>query len=103
MQHINDGLHHLCGRPLVFGDTEQIAEYKKINREAASEEERERERAAGNLKTYTVHIDIEGSCDVEVEAVDEAEAKELALEEIIDLDEYVECTAYQATEKKRST
>ena len=83
-RHHNKHENILCGRKIVFGDREQIAAYKQMNRRAAELEERDRKRATGETKTYRVHLDITGGYEIEVEAADEDEAKELALEEAID-------------------
>jgi PDZ domain-containing secreted protein len=95
----------LCGRKIVFGDPEQIAAYKLMNFEAAKEEARGRKRAAGKTKTYRVYVEISGDYSIEVEAVDEVEAKELALEEAIEAinpnDIEVEAYRIKLVEKKK--
>lgn len=62
-------MNTLCGKPLTFGDPDQIAELRR--RERAAEE-------AKKLKKYVVTVEWSGYEEVEVEAHSEEEAKEIA-------------------------
>ena len=46
--------HTLCGRPLTYGDTEQIKALKELRRKAEEEEERQRKRAAGKITKFEI-------------------------------------------------
>jgi hypothetical protein len=75
----------ICGRPLAFGDVEQIA---VVNSLRAKEEEkvlREKRIAAGELVEFEVDLKVEGTVTVNVEASSKEEAMRLAREEHIDL------------------
>jgi len=72
----------LCGRPLKFGDVEQINERKRLEREQEDEE---------NKKKYVVRFDISGSLEIEVDAFDEDDAEEKAREELDDMSVYNRC------------
>lgn len=80
----------ICGRPLTFGDIEQIA---VVNSLRAKEEEkalREKKIAAGELVEFEVDLRVEGTVTVTVEASSVDEARHLAREDLdiydIDID-----------------
>jgi len=81
----------ICGRPLTFGDIEQIA---VVNSLRAKEEEkalREKKIAAGELIEYEVDLRVEGTVTVCVEASSKQHAMDIAEGEVdvydIDIDE----------------
>ena len=81
----------LCGRPLTFGDTEQIVAIKAMRSKAALLE--------GDNKRYEVTIGYSGQSKITVEAKCETEAEDKAIDmfefDNPDLDNYdiedVEC------------
>ena len=71
----------LCGRPLTYGDAEQIKALKILRRATEKEEERERLREAGELKIFSVTVEATGSYSFDMEGLDEEDAKNQALKE----------------------
>lgn len=63
----------LCGRPLTFGDVEQIRVLKEMRRIEEEAEERERKRAAGEKIPFDVCL------RVRVAAIDEEEAERIVM------------------------
>ena len=74
-------------RPLVFGDTEQIADLKKIERQIEEQEEHTRTIKEGELKLFNVTVSYSVDARVEVWAVDKKEAEEIAQDEV-DISDY---------------
>jgi hypothetical protein len=60
----------LCGRPLTFGDVEQIKEINKQQKEMEPETKLEEAKKAGTLKKFLVTYSIYGEDDEIVEAID---------------------------------
>ena len=81
----------VCGRPLTFGDIEQIAVINSLRAKEEEKELRKKKIAAGELVEFEVDIRIEGTTTVTVEASSEQHARELARDELnmmdIDVDE----------------
>ena len=73
--------NELLHRPLVFGDTAQIAELKMLEREAEEKEEQSK------WGTFEVRINFSGSITREVKAPDADTAKMLIEDEGFDLSE----------------
>lgn len=81
----------ICGRPLVFGDIEQIA---VINTLRAKEEEkavREKKMANGELIEFEIDLRVEGTVTICVEASSKQHAIDIAKDKFdvydIDIDE----------------
>lgn len=72
----------LCGRPLTFGDAEQIKIINQQQKTAEKELEIEKAREAGTLKRFKVHYTIMEPMDETetVEAFDVAHAEEVFLD-----------------------
>ena len=81
----------LCGRPLTFGDTEQIAHINALQAKERDKEEREKKMASGELVEFEVDLRVEGTVTVTVEASSVEKARQLAKEDVdfydIDIDE----------------
>lgn len=73
LKEVSSGSNTLLGKPLVFGDVEQIMALKAINRVTANSE--------GKTK-YKVTYEVTGYIEVEVEATNELEAKEFADDDV---------------------
>ena len=58
----------LCGRPLIFGDIEQIAAINSLRVKEEEKELREKKMAAGELVEFEVDLRVEGTLTVTVEA-----------------------------------
>ena len=69
------------GKPLMFGDIDQIRHVKVLRAKEAIREERERAKAAGELVEYDVELKVEGYHRVTVEASNSDDARNIALEE----------------------
>ena len=67
----------LCGKPLIFGDKEQIKEIKNM--------EEEQEQKESGIKRYNVTYCIEGEINIEVKSENKDGAKELAKQELEDM------------------
>lgn len=67
---INDVIHAhnftLCGRPLKFGDLEQIAAYKKMNSEAAEQEAYDEAEDNDELHLYKVVVTVSGRFTMDI-------------------------------------
>ena len=61
---------NLCGRPLKFGDQEQIDELERMAEKVENE------------KKWIVRFVLDGAIEIEVEAPDEDTAKEIAYDEL---------------------
>ena len=72
----------LHGRPLAFGDTQQIATIKSIRAANAISEEDEKLLESGELKRFEVTVSIEATYKDTVLARSPEEAKEKASESI---------------------
>ena len=81
----------ICGRPLTFGDVEQIAHINALQAKERDNAEKELKIAAGELVEFQVDLRVEGTVTVTVEASSVEEAMHLAREEVdvydIDIDE----------------
>ena len=81
----------LCGRPLTFGDAEQIAHINALQAKERDKEEREKKVANAELVEFEVNLRVEGTVTVTVEASSIKEARRLAQDEVdfydIDIDE----------------
>ena len=75
-------LETLFGRPLTFGDTEQIAHINALQAKERNKEERERKLAAGELVKFEVTMRVEGTYVAYVESSSVAKARELAREDL---------------------
>lgn len=69
-----DNKNQLCGRPLTFGDKEQIDELQKMA-----------EAGEIKMKKFTVTFSLSGEMEFEVEALDEDDAVQKAKDEFDDL------------------
>ncbi len=65
-------------RKLEFGDPEQIAALKKIEKETEEREKYERQVREGLIKTYQIEVEFSGTNEFIVEATSPQEARELA-------------------------
>jgi len=74
----------LCGRKLKFGDVEQIEKLKEMRLKSKMEEEREQKRQNGELNTYVVTISATAFQTIEVEALDDIDAENIASMKIND-------------------
>lgn len=81
----------LCGRPLTFGDIEQIRTINALRVKEEEKEIRQKKMDAGELVKFEIDLRVEGTLTVTVEASSQQEAEELAKEDIdqfdIDMDE----------------
>ena len=81
----------VCGRPLTFGDVEQIAHINALQAKEIDKAEREKKMANGELVEFEVDLRVEGAVTVTVEASSIKEARRLAEEDVnfydIDIDE----------------
>jgi len=68
----------LCGRKLKVGDVEQIEKLKEMRLKSKMEEEREEKRQNGELNTYVVTISATAFQTIEVEALDDIDAENIA-------------------------
>ncbi|MCB2218019.1 MAG: hypothetical protein KQH59_18305 [Desulfobulbaceae bacterium] len=75
----------LCGRPLVFGDAEQIKVLARLEAEAAAAADEQEAIERGELQRYEVHVCAEFDDTVTVLAASAAEAKTMALEEAAEM------------------
>ena len=86
---------------LEFGNDAQIAYLRKYQREQLDKERKAKERKEHGTKKYSVSITASAYTTMEIDAVDEEEAKEIAHEEFMDeLAEYLEIDHTTATELK---
>ena len=83
------------GKPLEFGNIEQIAHINTLKAKEREKAERERRLSAGELVEFEVKLKVEGAIFVTVEASSKAEAEKLAKSDLdvfdIDIEDvYVE-------------
>ena len=69
-------------RPLRFGDPEQIAALKIIEKDIKEKEEVERLMLGGTLKNYQVTVSFSGDAEFVVQATCKRKARELAQESL---------------------
>ena len=67
----------LCGKPLTFGDAEQIVEIKKQQKEMEPETRLEEAKEAGTLKRFLVTYSVFDEEIEEIEAIDATHAEQL--------------------------
>lgn len=67
----------LCGKPLTFGDVDQIAEIHRQQKEMEPETRLEEAKKAGTLKSFLVIYSIIEEDSETIEAVDEEHAEQL--------------------------
>ena len=81
----------LCGRPLTFGDVEQIAHINALQEKEKEKEIRQKKIDAGELVEFEIDLRVEGILTVTVEASSQQKAEELAKEDVdkfdVDIDE----------------
>ncbi len=80
----------ICGRPLVFGDIEQIAVINSLRAKEEEKARRGKKIAAGELVEFEVELRVEGTLTVTVEASSKGEAEKLAKEDYDISDLYVD-------------
>ncbi len=71
----------LCGRPLKFGDPEQIEYINTMEELAREKAARDQLVSDGKLKRYRIVVHVVKNYTSDVQAVDEKHAEELALKE----------------------
>ena len=81
----------ICGRPLTFGDIEQIAVINSLRVKEEEKALREKKIAAGELVEFEVDLRVEGTVTICVEASSEQHAIDIAKGDVdvydIDIDE----------------
>lgn len=70
----------LCGKPLTFGNVDQIMHIKQLRAKERIKEEREAKIKAGELREFEVTLKVEGSHTIKVFALNKNDAEDAACE-----------------------
>ena len=78
----------LCGKPLTFGDEDQIKELHKQHAQYEKEEEHRLAKEEGQFKTYSVEISGITITTITVAALSEEDAEDKAISEFDPFNNY---------------